>query len=278
MWVGNVPSDATHDELWNFFNQPAPVHPLPPGTSAIMSSRHIQPPPPISEKDKDQDNKGKGKGKPDVWRGVSSVFVIARSNCAFVNYETEEHLECAVAHFNGKPVRPRDPRCPRLVCRVRRRDDDLKAGVGGQRGMGLHTRWVAEQKEREREREQGRERELKKKGGSLGKGEVAEVEADNMDGPPTSPSSYLAPSSSSGTSPPIFAVSPTDELPSMQSASRRGSPDDKDAPRHGSSGDRSFASTNSSFLAAHFPKRYFILKSLTQVRSELCFCLEYMQC
>jgi hypothetical protein len=39
----------------------------------------------------------------------------------------------------------------------------------------------------------------------------------------------------------------------------------RDLQRHGSSGDRSFASTNSSFLATHFPKRYFILKSLTQV-------------
>jgi hypothetical protein len=29
-----------------------------------------------------------------------------------------------------------------LLCRVRRKDDDLKAGVGGQRGMGIHTRWV----------------------------------------------------------------------------------------------------------------------------------------
>ncbi|KAF8524959.1 hypothetical protein JB92DRAFT_1345170 [Gautieria morchelliformis] len=114
MWVGNVPSDATFDELWRFFNQPAPMQPLPPGAPATMSSRHVQPPPHVAERVKEKE-----KTKAGVWGGVSSVFLIARSNCAFVNFETEQHLQCAVEHFNGKPVRPRDARCPRLVCRVR---------------------------------------------------------------------------------------------------------------------------------------------------------------
>ncbi|TFK34776.1 hypothetical protein BDQ12DRAFT_338185 [Crucibulum laeve] len=112
MWAGNVPSDASHDELWRFFNQP-PERSSP------------------SEK---------------VATGVMSIFLISRSSCAFVNFESETHLHEAISRFNGKPLRPADPRCPRLVCRVRRKDDDLKAGVGGQRGMGMHTRWIKDMK------------------------------------------------------------------------------------------------------------------------------------
>lgn len=111
MWVGNIPADATHDELWRFFTK-------------------------FSEDD------------PDVvaQSGVKSIFLISRSSCAFVNYEAEIDLNAALKHFNGHPLRPGDPRCPNLVCRIRRTDDDLKAGVGGQRGMGMHIRWVKERK------------------------------------------------------------------------------------------------------------------------------------
>ncbi|KZV73221.1 hypothetical protein PENSPDRAFT_311894 [Peniophora sp. CONT] len=125
MWAGNVPSDATHNELWQFFNQPPPSDP---GPSSAASP---------------------------VFAGVSSIFLISRSNCAFVNFESAAHLEAAVARFNGQPLRPLDPRCPRLVCRVRRRTDDLKAGVGGQRGIGMHTRWVKEQRARARREASG---------------------------------------------------------------------------------------------------------------------------
>ncbi|TFY65816.1 hypothetical protein EVG20_g5272 [Dentipellis fragilis] len=100
MWAGNVPSDATHDELWRSTG------------------------------------------------GVSSIFLISRSNCAFVNFESQQHLEAATRHFNGQPLRPTDPRCPRLVCRIRRPTDDLRSGVGGQRGMGIHAKWVREQKQK----------------------------------------------------------------------------------------------------------------------------------
>ncbi|VDC05566.1 unnamed protein product [Peniophora sp. CBMAI 1063] len=125
MWAGNVPSDATHNELWQFFNQPPPSDPGPSSAAA------------------------------PVFAGVSSIFLISRSNCAFVNFESAAHLEAAVARFNGQPLRPLDPRCPRLVCRVRRRTDDLKAGVGGQRGMGMHARWVKEQRARGRREASG---------------------------------------------------------------------------------------------------------------------------
>ncbi|KIJ54160.1 hypothetical protein M422DRAFT_241412 [Sphaerobolus stellatus SS14] len=237
MWVGNVPADATHDELYRFFNQPEPQHPAPPGISAVLSSRLVHPPSsPIPD---------------DRWGGVSSVFLISRSNCAFINFETEQYLNSAVAHFNGKPLRPKDPRCPRLVCRVRRRDDDLRAGVGGQRGMGLHTRWVEEQRKN-----------------AKGKGKDREgLEDEHVDGPPTSPSTYLAASSASDPSPPIPAMSAVDESQFVPISSGSSPEDVSKKPRHGSSGDRSRASgasTNSSFLARHFPQRFFILKSLSQ--------------
>ena len=102
MWVGNVPSDATHEELYRFFNVP-----YAPGETTT---------------------------------GVVSIFPISRSNCAFVNYSGQGPLEEAIKRFNGKQLRPNDPRCPGFVCRVRKVDDDLKAGVGAQRGMGIHSK------------------------------------------------------------------------------------------------------------------------------------------
>ncbi|KAG6845194.1 hypothetical protein H0H93_016157, partial [Arthromyces matolae] len=80
--------------------------------------------------------------------GVLSIFLIARSSCAFVNYDLEHNLLKAIEHFNGLPLRSDDPHCLNLVCRIRKRDDDLKAGVGGQRGIGIHLRWIKEQTER----------------------------------------------------------------------------------------------------------------------------------
>lgn len=114
MWTGNIPSNATHDELWRFFTS------FPEGTPDAPANS-----------------------------GVLSIFLISRSNCAFINYENEVYLKAAVEHLNGRSLRPGDPRCPKLVCRMRRTDDDLKAGVGGQRGIGMHLRWVKERKDRE---------------------------------------------------------------------------------------------------------------------------------
>jgi hypothetical protein len=197
MWAGNVPSDATHDELWRFFNK--------------------TPDPPLEEK---------------VIAGVLSIFLISRSSCAFVNFESEHYLHAAIERFNGQPLRPLDPRCPRLVCRVRRKDDDLKAGVGGQRGMGMHTRWVKDQK---------------------GKGpESSDVsETSTSDGrPSTASSDQLAPPMSS------LSLSSDEEGRQHHTV------------RHSSSSG-SYTSTNSSVLSRYFPKRFFILKSLTQVCNHL---------
>jgi hypothetical protein len=124
MWAGNVPSDVTQDELQEYFNQPLPPAEL--GTP----------------KDRQQGVYG------GVYGGVLTVFLISRSNCAFVNFGSEEQLLAATVRFHGHPIRPHDQRCPRLVCRVRRKEDDLMAGVGAQRGSGMHTKWVKEEKAR----------------------------------------------------------------------------------------------------------------------------------
>ena len=185
MWAGNVPSDTSNEELWEFFNEP-------PGPSD---------------------------GTTGETAGVSSIFLIARSNCAFVNFDTEAHLSTAISRFNGQKIRSDDPKCPSLVCRVRRKTDDLKAGVGGQRGVGLHVKWIRERKQK----------------GKMG-----------------------------AKSPVDDATRVTPNLPSIsdEEGSRGG---DWNRSFEQSSGSGSFASTTSSILAQNFPKRYFILKSLTQV-------------
>lgn len=65
-----------------------------------------------------------------------------RSNCAFCNYTSEAHLFHAIQVSNGLLLRPGDPRCKPLVCRVRMHEDDVKSGVGAQRGGGLHKAYV----------------------------------------------------------------------------------------------------------------------------------------
>ncbi|KAF9066457.1 hypothetical protein BDP27DRAFT_1012890 [Rhodocollybia butyracea] len=187
MWAGNVPSDATHDELWRFFTQTEEP-------SAVLS-----------------------------------IFLISRSSCAFVNYESDDDLQAAIAQFNGVPLRPHDSRCPRLVCRVRKIDDDLRAGVGGQRGVGMHSKWVKDQREK-----------------TKGKGKAAErFDQSDQDDSSSSNAALSASVSSDDESRPYF-VKPT---------------------HSNSSG--SYASTNSSLLSRHFPKRYFILKSLSQYDLDL---------
>jgi len=185
MWAGNVPSDTTYEELWKFFNKP----------------------PDSSEEGTEED------------AGVSSVFLIARSNCAFVNFDTETHLSAAIARFNGQKIRPDDPKCQNLVCRVRKKTDDLRAGVGGQRGVGLHMKWIQERKQKAR----------------------------------------------MGAKSPVDDVSQGTSNLSLTSDDESGGGGDGNRSFEQSSGSGSLASTTSSVLAQCFPKRYFILKSLTQV-------------
>ncbi|KAL4261699.1 YTH domain containing protein [Pleurotus pulmonarius] len=196
MWVGNVPSDATHDEAWKFFATPP------------------------SSKGLDHPNNN----------GVLSIFLISRSCCVFVNFDNAEHLRDSIERFHGVPLRPNDPRCPKLVCRVRRTEDDLRAGVGGQRGNGMHMRWIKEQKRKCVEHQP--------------------AETSSSEEPSTSPSSVS-------------------ERYGRASMSSDDDGSISQMPKTQSSSSGSFASTNSSILAKYFPQRFFILKSLTQYDLDL---------
>ncbi|KAG8928554.1 hypothetical protein FRC02_006738 [Tulasnella sp. 418] len=248
MWVGNVPADATQDELWRFFNDPFRTS----AGSVSIGSR------------------GSNTGEEVGEGGVSSVFLISQSNCAFVNFDSQSNLERAIATFNGRPLRSSDPRCPKLVCRIRRKDDDLRAGVGGQRGMGMHTQWIKAQAEAMRRSKTEEATKIKGETKVQGDDDInVPSHFVSHDEPPTSPSSHLGPNSESGLSPasargeidakrnrPVLA--PLD--PSVRLAQSR---------QQSSTSSGSYASTTSSFLTQYFPQRYFILKSLTEVGSVL---------
>jgi hypothetical protein len=174
------------------------------------------------------------------WRGPSSIFLISRSSCAFINLSSQEDLERAVAFFNGRPLRPWDARCPRMVCRVRRKDDDLHAGVGAQRGTGMHRDWITAQ--------------VKEKSSTAHQRSSPEVEISRSS-PPT-------PRESESSVPPSPAKA---EHPPEDDDRREESASDAETRRRSTA---SYASTNSSFLARHFPKRIFILKSATTAELE----------
>ncbi|KAH8826636.1 YT521-B-like domain-containing protein [Flagelloscypha sp. PMI_526] len=94
MWVGNLPSRTTHEELQTF-----------------LTARNSD---------------------------IVSIFVIPHSNCAFVNVGSQDALRKCIKAFDGKQLRPDNPRCPRLVCRIRTVEDEAKAGVVGQRMAHFH--------------------------------------------------------------------------------------------------------------------------------------------
>jgi RNA recognition motif-containing protein len=207
MWMGNVPSGTTHDELWRFLK-------CPPSTD--------------NDSSEPEDN------------GVSSIFLISRSNCAFVNFDTEEHLRRAIVQFNGTQLHPHERRGPRLVCRARRREDDLRAGVGGQRGVGVHTRYILEQ---------------------IQQGQMNKQVAPSEDDQSSSTGRRSSVSSESGH--PLAVAASLQSSDEEATRAHQGSQPGDSVKAQSSS---SYASTNSSFLSRHFPKRLFILKSLTQVR------------
>lgn len=49
-------------------------------------------------------------------------------------------------------LRPQDPRCKDLVCRVRKREDDSKSGVGLQRQGGMHHNYLVHQGQLQQQR------------------------------------------------------------------------------------------------------------------------------
>lgn len=232
LWCGNVPADANVEELWAFF-------------SSLT----------LEEDGKDQVRDGKEEKKdsagPSSWsgHGVLSIFIISRSNCAFVNYATQDHLLRAVSHFHGQALRPADLRCPKLVCRVRKKDDEAQAGVAGQRGRGLHVAWVKEQerKAREKSRQDSTSPEQPFSPSSSAKDSFLPVTTGNRL-PPKSPNPALQSADTLGS--PVIASK--DERPSISAASQ-----------DSSNGSISYTSTNSSlFRHPAFHERFFILKSL----------------
>ncbi|KAG8905298.1 hypothetical protein FRB99_000271 [Tulasnella sp. 403] len=286
MWVGNIPEDATQNEVWNFFKNSQAISRLKelPHWRGQSFTRVAS-----------AASAGEGSATPTTEvpvvgeGGVASVFLIRSSNCAFVNFDTEDALKRAMRVFNGVPLRPYDPSCQPLVCRIRRKDDDLRTGVAAQRGWGLHTNWIRMQAEamkkaglvpaepsllERRRKNKGKAREQgesAKEGEDASKQPSAEGETDlesppilvpshlrSHDDPPTSPSTHLGPSSSSDPSPPIVAR--LERLGSLGTGRRP----DPTPQQSSSASSASYTSTNSSFLAKHFPKRYFILKSISE--------------
>ncbi|ETS61255.1 hypothetical protein PaG_05219 [Moesziomyces aphidis] len=218
LWCGNVPQDATVEELWEVFSRLTPSEyerwlDSPEGKEHRSAA---------AEEDTDIDG-----------HGVLSIFIISRSNCAFVNYASTAHLDRAVLYFNGKQVRPHDARCPKLVCRVRKKDDEAQAGVAGQRGRGIHVAWLKEKRELERA-----------------------LAASNT--PTAEPSAHLPPTVPSAEPPsPLSPMSPPGRDSAAVAAGLAS------AGSYSSSGSASYTSTNSSlFRHPAFRHRFFILKSL----------------
>lgn len=177
----------------------------------------------------------------EPWRGPSSIFLISRSSCAFVNFSSQYDLDRAVAFFNGKSLRPCDPRCHPMLCRIRHKGDDLRAGVGAQRGTGMHRKWIKQQ-------------ELQSANAQPG-----------MPGLPAPPGrlGLLQTTFGKHLPRPGFLSHPPD-------AHGRGCDSNVDGEFRDSdrrSPSNSYASTDSGFLALHFPKRVFILKS-TKIASD----------
>ncbi|KAJ7814072.1 YT521-B-like domain-containing protein [Mycena leptocephala] len=209
MWAGNVPSDAVHDELWRFLTQP-------PDDSGGSSSASVS-----------SDNSGVDGVVPGGGgnrSGVLSIFLISRSSCAFVNYETEAHLQAAIARFNGVPLRAADPRCARL------------------RGMGMHTRWVKAKEKAARER------------GGDDSASASSNASTSDPGTPSSGEPSLAALSIHSSDDEHHRGAVSRERPQLRPHQAGG----------GSNSSGSYTSTNSSLLREHFPQRFFILKSLTR--------------
>lgn len=227
LWAGNIPSDATHAELWQFFASRSPPGPPAPGSEEEqdeLESRALyadpqQPPPDYNS------------------QGIESIHLISRSNCCFVNMASKRHLDHAIAVSNGVSLRPYDPRCRTLVCRVRKKDDDNKTGVGAQRGKGMHQNWVKEQEKLGNL--PGNAQESVQTAGAAGDG-------DSIANP--SEIAIAAAKASAFTS---HSASTTNSV--------------------------STSSTTSGFLSRHFPKRYFVVKvntrGSTDARDHLtCLC------
>lgn len=241
LWVGNVPSDATHAELWRFFSSRPP-----PATNPRFAHFLAKSPGSPTSASASVSATGELGGADLHTTGIDSIHLIQKSNCAFVNYASDVHLQHSIEVSNGVPLRPLDPKCKELVCRVRKKDEDAKSGVGAQRIGGMHKDFVREQvKEKREQRERDRECEIDRTSGP-------EDDADRVGSSRPGTGSTDAPSSRSA----------EDGTKGHQHSSVQ-QQQHQHAHRHSTSSTLrsiSTTSTTSSFLAKHFEKRYFILK------------------
>ncbi|KAJ9096050.1 hypothetical protein QFC21_005415 [Naganishia friedmannii] len=232
MWVGNVPASATHEEMWKFFNSPLDRKAL----SQVSTET-------------------------DAWLGVASIFLISRSNCAFVNLKNESNLRIAIAYFNGRSLRPWDSRCQPFLCRVRKADDDLKSGVGGQRGAGLHVKYIRDLRTRQEAEELAQKSQ--------------NVDTTVPSATKTLPESILAISPAAMEEPPEGPgrrrESIVKENAMISPAAFAAWQEQQQQLGQSSSAEHSYASTCSSFLVRNFQKRYFIMKSSTYDELERSF-------
>ena len=111
VWVGNVPSDTSIDELFKFFSRQSPHSPR------LTINEYSQLPPNC---------------------GVLSIHLINKSRCCFVNFSSQHSLQLAIRDFNNSKLRLGTQR---LVVRIRDMKSELSSGVGSQRGQGLHRKW-----------------------------------------------------------------------------------------------------------------------------------------
>lgn len=126
LWVGNVPGNATISELEDFF---CVLRRKSGGKEPTPESGDVEQNPKVAD-----EGKGMKRSPADVYtggaaevedktssdgHGVVSIKLMAKSNCAFVNYATPGHLLRALQHFDDRSLRPIDTHCPNLVCRIR---------------------------------------------------------------------------------------------------------------------------------------------------------------
>ncbi|WFD01186.1 hypothetical protein MYAM1_003948 [Malassezia yamatoensis] len=138
MWCGNVPTDASQEELWRFFTQTT--------DSLRLLTTPLQ-------------------SAPQDTHGVLSIFLMSRSNCAFVNFSSARHLDRACSLFHGTKLRYQSNNDP-PVCRARRLEDVEHAGVAAQRGKGVHTSWYRKEKQQQKPiSEEANDRTLSSKSG-----------------------------------------------------------------------------------------------------------------
>lgn len=149
MWIGNLPKEVSALQLWHFLDHGSypsehgppsltdgadPVQTMGAGTAVLptaVPAREGTSSISVSEFPWSAQN------------GILSIYVIARSNCAFVNFDNESDLVAMVERCNGVALRPTYDEPP-LVARVRHRDEEAEAGVAGQFGKGHHIAFARE--------------------------------------------------------------------------------------------------------------------------------------